>query len=56
MVRIDMIEIRAHAIHLVHEANARNAVLVRLPPNRFRLRLHARHGIKHAHRAVQHAQ
>ena len=52
----DVIEIRAHAVHLVDEANARNVVLVRLAPYRFRLRLHAGDGVEHADRAVQHAQ
>src|SRR5712664_2878000 len=52
----DVVEIRAHAVHLVHEADTRDAVLVRLAPNRFRLRLHARDGVEHAHRAVQNAQ
>src|SRR6266702_3406994 len=46
----------AHAVHFVHEANARDAVLVRLAPHGLGLRLHARHGIEHAHRAVQNAQ
>ena len=51
-----MVEIRADAVHLVDERNARHAILVRLAPHRFRLRLHARHRIKHGHRAIQHAQ
>ena len=51
-----MIEIRAHAIHLVDETDAGHAILVRLTPNGFRLRLHAGNGVKHADRAVQHAQ
>ena len=51
-----VVEIRAHAVHLVDEANARDAVLVGLPPHGFRLRLHARDGIEHRHGAVQHAQ
>ncbi len=51
-----VIEIRAHAVHLIDEANARNAVLVGLPPHGFRLRLHAGHGVEHRHRAIQHAQ
>src|SRR6267378_2324963 len=52
----DVIEIRAHAIHLVHKADARHAVLVSLAPHSFRLRLHAGNGVEHANRAVQHAQ
>src|SRR6266852_1475025 len=52
----DVVEIRAHAVHLVHETDPRHAILVRLAPHRFRLRLHARDGIKHADCAVQHPQ
>ena len=50
------VEIRAHAVHLVDEANARHAVFVGLTPNGFRLRLHAGDGIEHRAGAVQHAQ
>src|SRR5258705_66717 len=51
-----MVKIRSHAVHLVHKTDTRNPVLVRLAPHGFRLRLHARDGIEHAHRAVQNAQ
>ncbi len=51
-----MIEIGADAVHLVDERNARHAILVRLAPYRFRLRLHARHRVEYGHRAIQHAQ
>src|SRR5271168_4713817 len=51
-----VIEIRAHAVHLVDETDARHAVLVRLAPNGFRLWLHAGNGVKYADRAVQHTQ
>ena len=51
-----MVEIRAHAVHLVDEADARDVVLVGLPPDRFRLRLHAGHGVEHRDRAIEHAQ
>ncbi len=51
-----VIEIRAHAVHFIDEANARDAILVGLPPHGFRLRLHTRHGIEHSHGAIQHAQ
>ena len=37
----DPIEVRAHLIHLVDETDARDAETLRLPPHRFRLRLHA---------------
>src|SRR5206468_2355616 len=39
----DVVEIRAHFVHLVDDREARDAVLVRLAPDRFRLRLYARH-------------
>src|SRR5205814_6818671 len=52
----DVVKIRAHAVHLVHETNARDAILVGLAPNGFRLRLHAGDRVKHANRAVEHAQ
>ncbi len=37
----DIHEIRADAVHLVDERNARNTVFIHLTPDRFRLRLHA---------------
>ena len=48
-----MLEIGARLVHLVDEANARNAVLVGLAPHRFRLRLDAVHGVKHRARRRQ---
>ena len=48
-------KIRAHAVHLVDEADARHAVLVGLAPDRFGLRLHARHRVEHGNGAVEHA-
>ena len=51
-----VVKIRSHAVHFVDEADARNAVFIGLAPHRLRLRLHARHGVKHGHRAVQNAQ
>ena len=51
-----MEEIRAHAVHLVDEAEARNLVLVRLPPHRLRLRLHASDRVEDRHRAIEHPQ
>ena len=50
------LEVGADAVHLVDEADARHAVLVRLAPHRLRLRLHTRHGVEHGAGAVQHAQ
>ncbi len=46
----------AHAVHLVDEAHARDAVLVGLAPDSLRLRLDARDGIEDDHPAVEHAQ
>src|SRR5262249_23389697 len=51
-----VVEIRAHAVHLVDEADAGNAVLIRLTPNGLTLRLYAGNGIEDRHRPVQHAQ
>ena len=51
-----VVEIGAHAVHLVDEADARNAILVGLPPDGFRLRLHAGHGVENRDRAIEHAQ
>src|ERR1700728_1423209 len=51
-----VVEIGTDAVHLVDERDARHTILVRLPPDRLRLRLHARHRVKHRHRAVQHPQ
>jgi hypothetical protein len=45
--------VRAHAVHLVHEGDPRNAVLVRLPPHGLRLRLHATDRAEHRDGAVQ---
>ena len=49
-------KICARAIHLVHEAQARDAVLVCLPPHRLGLRLHPAHRAQHGAGAVEHAQ
>ena len=51
-----MLEIGAHLVNLVDEANSRNAVFIGLPPDCFRLRLYALHGVKYRDRAVEHAQ
>ena len=49
----NVLEVRAVLVHLVHEADARNLVLVALPPDGLGLRLHARNRIEHRHRAVE---
>ena len=49
-------EVRAGAIHLVDEGEARHAVLVRLAPDRLGLRLDAADRAEHRDGAVEHAQ
>src|ERR1700761_8966646 len=51
-----ILKVRARLVHLVDEANARNLVLIGLPPHRLRLRLNALHRVERRARAVQHAQ
>ena len=51
-----VVEIGAHAVHLVYKSDARDAILIGLAPYRFRLRLHTGHGVKNGHAAIQHAQ
>ena len=51
-----LLEVRADAVHLVDEADARHAVLVGLAPDGFRLRLDAGDGVEHGDGAVEHAQ
>ncbi len=46
----------AGTVELVDEAEARDGVLVSLPPDRLRLWLDPRHAVEHDHRAVEHAQ
>ncbi|KDN82459.1 hypothetical protein KCH_57970 [Kitasatospora cheerisanensis KCTC 2395] len=50
------VQVRAGPVHLVDERDPRHAVPVGLAPHRFALRLDARDGVEHRHRAVQHAQ
>ncbi len=50
------LEVRADAVHLVDEADARDAVLVGLTPHRLRLRLDAGDRVEHRDRTVEHAQ
>ncbi len=49
-------EVRAGAVHLVDERDARHLVLVRLPPDRLGLRLYTGDGVEDGDRAVEHAQ
>ena len=49
-------EVRAGAVELVDEAEARHAVAIRLAPDRLRLRLDAGHAVEDDHRAVEHAE
>ena len=50
------VEVGAHAVDLVDEADTRHVVLVRLAPHCLRLRLDAGDGVEHHDRAVEHAQ
>jgi hypothetical protein len=51
-----VLEVGAHAVHLVDERDARYDVLVGLPPHRLGLRLHAADRAEHRDRAVENAQ
>ncbi len=46
-------EVRANAIQIIDEANARDTVLVSLAPHRFRLRLNTGDSVEHRHRAIE---
>ena len=50
------IEVCAGAIHLVHEADARNVVAIGLTPHRFGLGLDSCNRIEHGNRPVEHPQ
>ncbi len=50
------LEVRADAVHLVDETDARDAVLVGLAPHRLGLRLDAGDRVEHGDGAVEHAQ
>jgi hypothetical protein len=52
----DAQEIRAHAVHLVDEREARHTVLVGLAPDRLRLGLDTADRAEHGAGAVEHAQ
>jgi hypothetical protein len=51
-----MLEIGTHLVDLVNETNSRDAVLVGLTPDFFRLRLDSMHRVKYGDGAVEHAQ
>ena len=51
-----VLEIGPGLVHLINEANARDAVLVSLAPHCFRLRLDAVDGVKASHGTVEDAQ
>ncbi len=51
-----VVEISTELIHLVDEADTRNAVLVGLTPHGLRLRLHAFLAIEHGNGAIEHSQ
>src|SRR5215472_5208350 len=52
----NVIEVRAHLVHLVDEGETRDAVLVGLAPHGFRLRLHAGNGVEDGDSAVENAE
>ena len=55
--RLDgVIEVRASPVHLVDERDPRDAVPVRLPPDRLGLGLHAGDATEHADRTIEHTQ
>jgi hypothetical protein len=55
-LRQGFFEVRADAVHLVDEADARDAIFIGLTPHGFRLRLDTRNGIEHGARAIEDAQ
>ena len=52
----NVVEVRAHDVHLVDVDHAGNIVMVSLSPDRLGLRLNAALGTKDRHAAVEHAQ
>src|SRR5690606_27297200 len=52
----DTFEVRAHAVHLVDERHARNAVLVALTPDSLGLRLHTTNRTEHRDRPIENAK
>jgi hypothetical protein len=52
----DVEEVGADTVHLVDENDPRNFILVRLPPNGFRLRLDGRDRVEERNQTVEHPQ
>ena len=52
----DVREVGAHAVKLVDEREAGHMILLRLTPDRLRLRLHAADAAEHTDDAIEHAQ
>ena len=52
----DIVEVRAHDVHLVDERHAGDLVFVRLMPNGFRLRFYAAFGAENGNGAIQDAE
>ena len=52
----NIVEVRAHNVHFIYIGHAGYLVLVRLTPNRFRLRLYAAFRAENGNSAVQHTQ
>src|ERR1022692_955983 len=50
------VEFSPDPVHLVHEADPRHAVAIRLPPDSLGLGLHAGHAVEDRNGAVEHAQ
>ena len=48
------LEGRARTIELINKTNARHAIFVSLPPNRFGLRFDSGHTVKHRDGAIEH--
>ena len=51
-----VVEVRAELVHLVDEADTRNAVLVSLTPHGLGLRLHAFLAVEHGNGSIEHTQ
>ena len=49
-------KVRPHAVHLIHETNSGNAVLIGLPPYRFRLRFNPTNRVEYRNGTIQHAE